>query len=229
MRSFRTLLWKKWCVYLDDILIYTKSMEEHCHITHLVLVWLHEHKLFLQHDKCKLNTLVSESHRDQLQWIQSKLWELQSSQYQKQRRRYNHSLGLWTSIVSSLKDFRIMHNHCSTSPRRMSHGPGVIVNKSHSMNWRIASLYPQYCNLLMTPYSFILKQIAQISQLVQCCCRNPWRMISGTQSHSTPITEWCRVELWDTWQGDACDHSCTGGVAPFPGGVKAQVQHLDGP
>jgi len=25
------------CVYLDDILIYTKTMEEHCHITHLVL------------------------------------------------------------------------------------------------------------------------------------------------------------------------------------------------
>jgi len=25
------------CVYLDDILIYTKTMEEHCHITRLVL------------------------------------------------------------------------------------------------------------------------------------------------------------------------------------------------
>ena len=25
------------CVYLDDILIYTRTMEEHCHITQLVL------------------------------------------------------------------------------------------------------------------------------------------------------------------------------------------------
>jgi len=41
------------CVYLNDILIYTKTMEEHHHITHLVLEWLCEHKLFLQHDKCK--------------------------------------------------------------------------------------------------------------------------------------------------------------------------------
>jgi len=39
------------CVYLDDILIYTKTMEEHCHITCLVLERLHKHKLFLQHDK----------------------------------------------------------------------------------------------------------------------------------------------------------------------------------
>jgi len=50
------------CVYLDDILIYTKTMEEHHCITCLVLEWLHEHKLFLQHNKCKfectqLNTL----------------------------------------------------------------------------------------------------------------------------------------------------------------------------
>jgi len=41
------------CVYLDDILIYTKIMEEHCCITCLVLERLHEHKLFLCHDKCE--------------------------------------------------------------------------------------------------------------------------------------------------------------------------------
>jgi len=41
------------CVYLDNILIYTKTMDEHCHIICLVLEWLCEHKLFLQHDKCK--------------------------------------------------------------------------------------------------------------------------------------------------------------------------------
>jgi len=41
------------CVYLNDILIYTKTMDEHCQITHLVLEKLHKHKLFLQHDKCE--------------------------------------------------------------------------------------------------------------------------------------------------------------------------------
>jgi len=42
------------CMYLNDILIYTKIMDEHHHITCLVLQQLCEHKLFLQHDKCKL-------------------------------------------------------------------------------------------------------------------------------------------------------------------------------
>ena len=41
------------CVYLNDILIYTKFIDEHHCITHLVLAWLHEHKLFLWHDRCE--------------------------------------------------------------------------------------------------------------------------------------------------------------------------------
>jgi len=35
------------CVYLDNICIYTKTMEEHCRIAHLVLERLRKHKLFL--------------------------------------------------------------------------------------------------------------------------------------------------------------------------------------
>jgi hypothetical protein len=34
-------------VYLDNILIFTNSLEEHCRITHLVLDHMHEHKLYL--------------------------------------------------------------------------------------------------------------------------------------------------------------------------------------
>jgi hypothetical protein len=40
-------------VYLDDILIFTNSIEEHCQITHLVLDRMHEHKLYLQLEKCE--------------------------------------------------------------------------------------------------------------------------------------------------------------------------------
>jgi hypothetical protein len=35
------------CVYLDDILIFTKTIEEHHRITRIVLEQLQEHKLFL--------------------------------------------------------------------------------------------------------------------------------------------------------------------------------------
>jgi hypothetical protein len=38
-------------VYLDDILIFTNSMEEHCRITHLALDHMWEHKLYLQLEK----------------------------------------------------------------------------------------------------------------------------------------------------------------------------------
>jgi hypothetical protein len=38
-------------MYLDDILIFTNSLEEHCRITCLVLDCMHKHKLYLQPEK----------------------------------------------------------------------------------------------------------------------------------------------------------------------------------
>jgi hypothetical protein len=40
-------------VYLDNILIYTKTVEEHRRITRLVLDRLRQHKLYLRADKCE--------------------------------------------------------------------------------------------------------------------------------------------------------------------------------
>jgi hypothetical protein len=40
-------------VYLDDILIFTKDLEEHRRITHRVLGRLAEHQLYLQSEKCE--------------------------------------------------------------------------------------------------------------------------------------------------------------------------------
>ncbi|KAG5719715.1 hypothetical protein E4T56_gene18502 [Termitomyces sp. T112] len=41
------------CVYLDDILIYTKTLEEHCQITCLILEHLCQHQLYLKLEKYK--------------------------------------------------------------------------------------------------------------------------------------------------------------------------------
>src|SRR5215475_2256717 len=41
------------CVYIDDILIYTKTREEHRRITRIVLERLREHNLYLKHEKCE--------------------------------------------------------------------------------------------------------------------------------------------------------------------------------
>ncbi|KAG5723662.1 hypothetical protein E4T56_gene20282 [Termitomyces sp. T112] len=41
------------CVYLNDILIYTKTLEKHCQITCLILECLCQHQLYLKPEKCK--------------------------------------------------------------------------------------------------------------------------------------------------------------------------------
>lgn len=48
------------CVYLNDILIFTKGIKEHRHITRLVLEWLRQHKLFLRHNKCEFEKTTIE-------------------------------------------------------------------------------------------------------------------------------------------------------------------------
>ena len=41
------------CVYLDDILIFSKTLEEQHQVTRIILERLQKHKLYLRHDKCK--------------------------------------------------------------------------------------------------------------------------------------------------------------------------------
>jgi hypothetical protein len=41
------------CVYIDDILIYTWTLEEHRHISWLIMERLRKHKLYLRLDKCE--------------------------------------------------------------------------------------------------------------------------------------------------------------------------------
>jgi RNase H-like domain found in reverse transcriptase/Reverse transcriptase (RNA-dependent DNA polymerase)/Integrase zinc binding domain/Chromo (CHRromatin Organisation MOdifier) domain len=58
------------CIYLDDILIFTDTLEEHRRISRLVMERLREHKLYLRHDKCEfektrieyLGVIISHNH-----------------------------------------------------------------------------------------------------------------------------------------------------------------------
>jgi hypothetical protein len=57
-------------VYLDDILIFTNSLEEHRRITQIVMQRMRENKLYLRHDKCEfektrieyLGVIISHNH-----------------------------------------------------------------------------------------------------------------------------------------------------------------------
>ena len=40
-------------VYLDDIFVFTHTLKEHRRITRIVLERMHEHHLYLQHEKCE--------------------------------------------------------------------------------------------------------------------------------------------------------------------------------
>ena len=83
-------------VYLDDILIFTETMEEHDRVTHLVLERLRQHKLYLHHDKCEFAKTWIEylrliiSHR-QVAMDSVKIAGLQNGPPQRARRRCNPS------------------------------------------------------------------------------------------------------------------------------------------
>jgi len=47
-------------IYLDNILIFTETLEEHWKITHCVLELLEKHKLYLHPDKCKFEKTMIE-------------------------------------------------------------------------------------------------------------------------------------------------------------------------
>src|ERR1700678_4755477 len=47
-------------VYLDDILIFTKTLEEHREVTHKVLDLLRLHNLFLKPEKCEFERTTIE-------------------------------------------------------------------------------------------------------------------------------------------------------------------------
>jgi hypothetical protein len=58
------------CVYIDDILIFTDTMEEHRHISRIILERMRANKLYLRHDKCDfekerieyLGVIISHNH-----------------------------------------------------------------------------------------------------------------------------------------------------------------------
>jgi hypothetical protein len=48
------------CVYLNNILIFMKTIKEHHHVMQLVLQCLHKNNLFIWHDKCEFECMMIE-------------------------------------------------------------------------------------------------------------------------------------------------------------------------
>jgi hypothetical protein len=108
-------------VYLDDILIFTNSLEEHSWITRLVLDRMCEHKLYLRPEKCEFEKVRIEylsviiSHNkvevDPVKITGVADWPTPSLQT---KRRYNLSSASSTFTDTSSLDSPIMRAHSLT-------------------------------------------------------------------------------------------------------------------
>ncbi len=90
-------------IYLDDILIMSKTKEEHRQITRRVLAILRKHKLFLKAEKCEFEVLetstwASSSVKAVSVWIRSRPKASSTGQYRRRRRNSNPSWDLPISI-----------------------------------------------------------------------------------------------------------------------------------
>jgi hypothetical protein len=106
-------------MYLDDILIFTNSLEEHCWITCLVLDCMREHKLYLRLEKCEfektkikyLSVIISHNkvEMDLVKIAGVVVWLMPSN-----KRRCNSSSALSTFTNASSLGSPTMHMHYLT-------------------------------------------------------------------------------------------------------------------
>jgi hypothetical protein len=106
-------------VYLDDILIFTKDLEEHHRVTHRVLGRLAEHQLYLRPEKCEfektrieyLGLIISENRveMDPVKVAGVAEWPEPSN-----NRKCNPFLDLLTFTIGSLETSPTTPGRCST-------------------------------------------------------------------------------------------------------------------
>ena len=95
-------------IYMDDIMTYTKTLEEHCTVVHKVLQILHNNKLYLKHEKCKFEALKTEYlglvvFQNVVKMDPAKVLPFMTDQSPHQRRTSMVFLGSSTSIIALLR------------------------------------------------------------------------------------------------------------------------------
>jgi hypothetical protein len=106
-------------VYLDDILIFTNSLEEHWRITCLVLDHMREHKLYLRLEKCEFEKVRIEylgviiSH-NKVEMDPVKIAGVAGGQHLQINKRCNHSSASSISTNASSLGSPTMRTHYLT-------------------------------------------------------------------------------------------------------------------
>ena len=127
------------CVYLDDILIFTKTLLEHQTITQRVLECLQEYNLCLKPEKCEfectqieyLGVIISEGMVEMDPVKVSGVLEWQEPQ---NKREVQSFVGFQISTDGSSRISLTMRVPSSTSLRKMSDGVGESRSRPLSIN-----------------------------------------------------------------------------------------------
>ena len=96
-------------IYLDDIIIFSSTFDEHIERLQAVFERLQEHKLKLKASKCeffksRVGTLATLSLKKAFTQIQQKQKLLKSGQFPRLQKRFENFLALLATIAASSKD-----------------------------------------------------------------------------------------------------------------------------
>ena len=148
------------CVYLDDTLIFMKTITKHRHISHTVLEHLHEHRLFLQHDKCDFETttieylglviLEGEIQMDPVKVVGVTEWPVLTC-----RREVQSFLGFANFYYCFIENFSHHTKPLFELMKRIVSGAGVRTNNRPLMKLHITSPLPLFYVSLVTLNHFL--------------------------------------------------------------------------
>ena len=127
-------------VYINNILIFTNTLEQHQEVTHWVLQLLCKHNFFLKPKKCEFEQMKVEYLRVVISHNSVKMDPVEATRVMEcllwlLRRKCSHFWGLSIFIVNSLKASLIMHVLCLTSFGMKLTGNGVPTNNPPLTPW----------------------------------------------------------------------------------------------
>jgi hypothetical protein len=178
-------------VYLDDILIFTESLEEHREVTRRVLEILQRHKLFLKPEKCEfekteveyLGVIVSHNsvQMDPVKVAGVMEWPIPTT-----KKELQSFLGFTNFYRRFIQGFSHHGRPLFDLTRKDVKWDWTAVEQSASTTSRAKSPLLQSSHPLIIPNRSELKQTVLTSLLVRFSLNSHLRIESGTRSRSSP-------------------------------------------
>ena len=177
-------------VYLDDILIFTDTLEEHQLVTWCVTELMAKHKLYLKPDKCKFEQTTVEylgviiSHNS-VSIDLVKIARVQEWPEPTNKKEVQSFLGFTNFSTSSSKTSWNTPNHSLTLPRMTPNSTGYLMSNQPSTDSSKVSYWHQSSSPPTQLSPSTLKLTALTLPLVQCSLKSAPKMSNSTQLNSS--------------------------------------------